>query len=168
MNDTGLKNPDQLVKLRKYENTLIISGQAFIAFGMWSVVKIFLQTLLPNAQRTILLDGHEGNPLYLFMVLTIEVILCGFDIVFRIYIGKTAIAIGRGNHRKSMHFYLFLTSLAFLIELASIYEYLFFEAPLVDWNDRIATGFVLFSSFLCTTDLIVSAWKVRKYRREVG
>ena len=88
-------NSPEEIKLRKYKNTLSITGMGVIIFGMWNFIKLLLYCFFKfDYIEEILEMKLEGGAKVVFIVfLTIFFIL---DIIFRTYIGKNAIKESRG------------------------------------------------------------------------
>ena len=95
------ENDTLQIQLRKNQDTLKIVGLGVMAFGAWSIVKSILYTtaqwssikeeiVVPEANETI------AKMVYLFMIAVILTV----EIAIRLYIGRSAIAEGRGERRR--------------------------------------------------------------------
>ena len=97
---------DDSVKLRKYENILTISGIGVIAFGLWSVIKAALYFIVQPLDIVSIMPTEEVQALGDLKVLMNGVVLgmilfvLMLDLLLRIYIGRSAIAVGRGRKKK--------------------------------------------------------------------
>lgn len=101
----------RLAKLRQYESILVISGYGVIAFGMWSIVRAaiyyFLNPLVvtdyikeADLAKIMNLGDEEGLQIItdnLQLIITVGILLLlGFDLLMRLYIGLSARKDGRG------------------------------------------------------------------------
>ncbi len=100
----------RLVKLRKYESVLVISGFGVIAFGMWSIIRAAIYYLLNPLDLTnylaeselaeIMAIGREGDAEFITdnlagIVTAFIFIGLMIDLMFRVYVGLSARRDGR-------------------------------------------------------------------------
>lgn len=92
-------------EIRRYRHTLVITGGAVILFGLWDIAKSILQLMFTQPlvklveQQT---DALEQGDLLPFLLFTIVILVIFFMISFsiRLCVGRTAIAVGKGETRR--------------------------------------------------------------------
>ena len=109
-------------KLYKHQTTLICSGLAVIAFGLWSIVRVSLLFYLQRSRILQLIMEGELELLTGQSTDTITAILFGvaigfliLDLLFRLYIGLSAIREGNGKRRRLAYVVLAIVYLVFLL-----------------------------------------------------
>ena len=108
------KNEPEQIKLRRYRDTLITGGMAIIGFGLWSVVKVLVETIrdfLPalknisienfspeEAQkiRTIIENNTLSN-----VLLGIIIVILAIEMIVLVYVGLSARAVGLQKKKKN-------------------------------------------------------------------
>ena len=156
------------IQLRKNQDTLKIVGLGVMAFGAWSIVKSILYTtaqwssikeeiVVPEANETI------AKMVYLFMIAVILTV----EIAIRLYIGRSAIAEGRGERRRPGY-----VVVAFLITAIGLtLTVTAFVVPGIRMElnlDLLASLFVEITSAVITLEMCWSAIRVRKLRRQLA
>lgn len=88
-------------QLLRQQNNLVISGIGVIMLGIWTVVRMVLYSLLHMEEFTALMP--ETVPRILFIAITYVVIavILAVILLVRFYIGRSAMAEGRGERRNS-------------------------------------------------------------------
>lgn len=141
-------------KIRKLRNKLICSGYAVIAFGVWSIVRIILLRLTGAPTLHDMLGQEQGPAVERFLYILLTAVL-SMDLLFRIYVGRSAIREGQGERHGL--FYLILTFLYTAVSLWSDLSYLsgafhggadsaMIAANIVDITTCIAMGEIIVSS----------------------
>lgn len=109
-NQVQVHNDPLQIKLRRCENILIITGAAVVVFSLWSITKAAFYLFLNSVDfiKEIggldqeLLDqmGAAGQDLANALIYVFVFLIMMLDLLFRFYIGRSAIAEGRGRIRK--------------------------------------------------------------------
>lgn len=169
--------------MRSHQNTLIIVGIGTVVFGLWSVVKYAGLMLM---RRSIILEefrkssdfvgiaqsGVSDNVVFNIMfgmVLTLLVM----DLLFRLYIGASAVAEGRGTRRRKNGIYIFLAFIMVLIGITTIVTSIASgfnshepETVAMFGNESSVTTVIIeATSTVMLMQMIHSARMVRKYNR---
>lgn len=151
------------VEIRRRRQTLYYSGRAFIIFGVWSVIKIFVGLYLDPidwvqlfGQLDVDISGVEQE-FNLILYLTMG-IFASIAILLRLYIGLSAIGEGKGK-KKRIFYVIFAVVYFFVILLSYI--------PSSDDADYLI-GSILTTVILDVTSLIslvaiiINSYKLRK------
>ena len=169
-------------EIRKHKDTLIIVGKGVVAFGLWSIIKSIAYSFLEKDEFFKFMNEAVGEIealepeigrlfVYAFSVIFFIIVysLLSCDIVFRIYVAKSAGAEAFGTLKKKRNTYLviagfmaFMSLLSILRVPFTIFKGEFEEAE--DIIDIIATTIVELTSFITLTELMVSAVKIRRLR----
>ena len=154
------------VNLRRYSNTLAVSGAGVIAFGLWSIVKTILLSVMHPEVVGIIPDDDSLLPrgVYIAMMISFLVLLLGIDIGFRIYVGVSARA--EGNGKKKHITYLVFAVILLILSMLSLWTDLIFN----DYDsilDFLAAILVEITSMAAVIELIYSAVRVRRLRRKL-
>ena len=151
-------------ELRRQQNTLVVISTGVIAFAMWSVLKTFLYCFFHQSELlNITPEMEEGAILISQIILYILVFLAlALDLIPRIYVARSAIAVGRG--RKKGKAYIVVSALMAAESVASILAEFFFmdSATFSNSLDTFASVLVDLTSLLMWIELIIAAMKVRK------
>ena len=166
--DRMQENDALQIQLRKNQDTLKIVGLGVIAFGAWSIVKSILYTtaqwssikeeiVVPEANETI------AKMVYIFMIAVTMVV----EIAVRLYIGRSAIAEGKGERRRPGY-----VVVAFLITGVGLtLTVTAFAVPgiRVELNPELLVSlFVEITSAVVTFEMCWSAVRVRRLRRQLA
>lgn len=154
-------------ELRKYENSLSVSGLVVILFGLWSVLKLGLRLvfstlgLMNTAEDTIVDPEIQKGFLYLAIAILAVLIL---ELGLRLYIGLTARAESRG--KKKTVVYLII---AVLLAAYSVYSLvaLIRSFAAVDFFESLVSVLVELSGLFALAELIFSAIKVKQIRKKM-
>lgn len=154
------------VKLRRFENLLVLSGSGVIIFGLWSCVKAVLGMIFKTDD---IVEAFGGDVFVRFLVIFIYIVIGIFlliDLGLRVFIGLSARREGLGK-KKSFVYVIF----AILLTIASSYstvdtiisEFQSTETLL----EMLVTVFVEITSLIVMIEMIVSAFVVKKLRKEL-
>ena len=156
------------VQLRKAQDTLKIAGQGVIAFGLWSTAKSVLYSMLQwdSIVEKTMMDAEHARTFAVVAYIVVMAIILGFEIMIRLYIGRSAVSESRGKRKNSAYIVLALTlstlSLTFLIIAALISEG---AASPVDYAKSIV---VEATSVFTSLELCTSAIRIRKLRKQMA
>ena len=170
-------------KLRQYEHILAISGVGVVAFGLWSVVKAVLYFILfPNeeVEEQILSEGFSSmedaglsDQHALIIIIIIVLVLMNLDFLLRLYVGKSAVADGRGTRKKRFVYVVWAMLIAAGLIFNMVSRWIMIgkgEASI--WSNLTDADSVSMiidaTSLLAVIELIVAAFMVRKLRRELS
>lgn len=154
-------------ELRKYENSLSVSGLVVILFGLWSVLKLGLRLvfstlgLMNPTEDTIVDPEIQKGFLYLAIAILAVLIL---ELGLRLYIGLTARAESRG--KKKTVVYLII---AVLLAAYSVYSLvaLIRSFAAVDFFESLVSVLVELSGLFALAELIFSSIKVKQIRKKM-
>ena len=161
-------------ELRKHQNALIIIGSGVIAFGAWSMIKLFVSFSLSREElRALAIEAfgtEEIDHFASFIFYAIMAIIPLSVFLMRLYMGLSARAEGRG--RKKGVSYLVLAVLFVVANTASIlFRFATFFASSHtgdDIVDMIASTVMDATSLITLAELLYSASRVRKLTAETA
>ena len=117
-------------KLRKYRDILYIVGTAFIIFGAWSLIQLFLYLTIRRDEMDLVAEasGFSGMIWLFYVILAAAVVI---DVVLHFYIGLSARSESKTGKRHRAYIVLtfipFITYLGgLLLTVLSISEYALF------------------------------------------
>lgn len=146
--------------VRRCRHILFYSGQAFIIFGIWSFVKVFLQIYLdPLDWSGMPIPEGISEELVILVYTILMVIFCLIDIPLRLYIGLSAMGEGKGK-KKSIRYLVF----AGVYMILTAYSYVWIltgEQDLLDWNMMLSI-FLDITNALILVEIMICSWKLRK------
>lgn len=92
-------------KLRKHRSRLKISGYAVIAFGLWSIIRIFLMRYFDPLSFEAMLGEETDIPreFYDEVVFIGLLVFLSVDLLYRFFVGRAAIREGNGKKRKIIY-----------------------------------------------------------------
>ena len=171
------------IKLRKYEHSMVVSGGGVIIFGVWSVVKAILFFIVsPAEQFQSIYSDEDAQELYdigfsntdasLFIFVAILIILI-VDLLLRFYVGRSAILVGRRMRKKEI-MYIVIAIFLGLVLFAGFFARILFAQDYIAgvkttaWSTGNVSSIVDLTSLLALIELIVSSFKVRRLRKELG
>ena len=115
------KNDPQQIKLRRNQNTLIIVGTGTIAFGVWSFVTTLGMTLITRPDN---ISGYMSamqsggveitdmsETAMFWTTVVISGILLIIDVSARLFVGFSAISVGRGTRHSRWYIVIALFSI---------------------------------------------------------
>ncbi len=152
-------------EIRRRCQILFYSGRAFILFGLWSTIKMFLWMYLKpfNWEEMFETAGVEQVDMDLMMKLMFYVLIIAFILgtCLRLYIGLSAIRESKGKKKKFTY-----------VIMAMIYMGMIFYTNIqlfngVDNNKAESLWMSLaldITNVIILTEMIINAWKLRKLR----
>lgn len=148
-------------KLRKHRSRLKISGYAVIAFGLWSIIRIFLMRYFDPLSFEAMLGEETDIPreFYDEVVFTGLLVFLAFDLLYRFFVGRAAIREGSGNRRKMLYVFF-----ALLYGLISVCGDIHYTVLLVSRDQRmveLAEILVDLSSCIAMFEISYSAVAIR-------
>ena len=170
-----IDNRPEQIAIRKAQNNLIVVGSGTILFGVWSGLKMFGSVLMlrnetvSDFKRVIDVD-YTGMPdsAVFGAILVIAFVLFAIDILFRLYIGRSAIAEGRGKKKSPVY----LLAAGIMITFSTLGIVKSLRAPdeitvIGALMPRVTiTSIVIeLTSTIMLTEMIVSAIRIRGLRR---
>ena len=173
-----INNDIDHILLRRSQNTLIVVGSGTILFSVWTVVKtlgsLFLlrDELVAFLRKTIDESGLAIPDQYIFYIeLAMVLIIMALFLVFRTFIGLSAVAEGRGFRRNNG--YLILAVLLIIFNVAVMAVNFFSvhsgEAPLALSNgNSLPAQIIELTSIIMLFELVFSAIRIRNVRKRVG
>lgn len=168
-------------KLRKYENTLVISGAAVVTFGLWSIVKAVLYFIMVSPEGLVkniksdelaqLQFGDLSENTVGYLLIAVILFLLVLDLLLRLYIGRSAVADGRHLRKKRITYVV----MAFLVAaglVSSLVTRFFRTEQDTIWVDSFETASVStivdLTSLLALIEMIIAAIMVRRLRKELA
>ena len=154
-------------KIRKQQSKLICSGLAVILFGVWSIVRTFLLRFIDTEHFIDFFDEYDMilDRFPLSFLFTIVVILMIIDLLFRIYIGASAINEGMGRAEKKIAY--IIVAVIYMIlsvssDITSIGSYFSGESDM----EVLLAAVIDMSIHLATLEIIISAIVNRRLKKK--
>ena len=176
-----INNSPEHIRLRRDRNTLRIVGAGTIAFGIWSLVKIFsvlfirrneiITAVYEDAQEKGL-DVTEISPSLLFkMMLIMAMTMLIFDIASRLIVGLSAIYEGNG---RNMRFpYVILTCIMMLINISNIITLLTgtqedagILTEVFNNDSMLSSVLIELTSFIMLLEMTIASVRIRRFNRQ--
>ena len=176
-----INNSPEHIRLRRDRNTLRIVGAGTIAFGIWSLVKVFtvlfirrneiITAVYENAQENGL-DVTEINRSLLFkMMLIMAMTMLIFDIAARLFVGFSAISEGNG---RNMRFpYVILTCIMMLINISNIITLLTgtqedagILTEVFNNDSMLSSVLIELTSFIMLLEMTIASVRIRRFTRQ--
>ena len=156
------------IQLRKNQDTLKIVGLGVMVFGVWSIVKTILYTTAQWSSITEEIVVPEANATLAKMVYLVMIaVTMAVEIAVRLYIGRSAIAEGRGERRRPG--YVIVALLITVVGLTLTVTAFAVPGIRVELNpELLASLFVEITSAVITFEMCWSAVRVRKLRRQLA
>ncbi len=161
--------------LRRNENTLVIVGTGVILYGLWSVVKtlfLALQELHRQSMDSSVLAMMQpfspeiAKTVFFLLGVLLLVILLAADILLRLYVGLSARAEGFGRKKKGYGYLVIAALMAVASVTTLVAAVISIPSSLDTIEDKIVTIIVELTSCITMTEMIISALKVKKLRKE--
>ena len=156
------------LELRRKQVSLVTLGTGVILFGAWSA----LRTVLYIWTGPPLEIDQNASPSMLLLVKVIAFLIIGLILLagfsFRLYIGRSARREGMEGVQKNAYLYLsaFLLLFNFFISMSSLYFAFTRGLTGHTWLDFTVTSLVDLTSTFLLGDLLVTARRLRKLRRQ--
>lgn len=158
-------------KLRKYRNTLVVSGTGVVLFGAWSIVKTLMYFTMAPVFAQALMEFSMDDGVTEALVLKIFWFLIGFVLVIelsvRAYIGLSAVAEGKGKKKGYVYVllavWLWIQQLVFLVQGLATAQYV--TDSLLD---TAVTLIVDLTSMYTMMEMIVSSVRVKWHRKALS
>ncbi len=160
------ENPERIL-LRKYQNTLSISGIAVIAFGVWSVLKMLIFFSINRDLFTSEIAASSDNEeLPLYAVVIALIIFIALYIFLHLYIGLTARSEARGKKRG--YFYLILTSVYLVISYISYINTASASSAGDNLDTILSSGIVDLTVIYVFFEVIINSLRVKKLKKKLS
>ncbi len=150
------------LRLRKTQSDLAVMGIGVIAFGVWSVIKSVLYVALNTESALASLEGNKYLILAFWLILGAALAI---DLAFRLYVGRSAIAEGKG--RKKKNGYILLALLMSVLSFAALAAGLLSQGSSTDTDSVGATLLVELTSDVLLLGVVVSAIRVKRLSRKL-
>ena len=160
MNSSDNKEHRKQILLRKHRDTLYISGNGIMVFGVWSLIQLFLYFVMRQEEIKALADPSNGITVeMIYIMMSVFVFI---DIVFRIIIGLSARAVSKGR-KKSISYII----LCMLIIIAYFVILVF---TILNYSDYSPLSYVMniivtITSLFIHLQLVIAGLSVRKLTR---
>ena len=151
----------KVIKMRRYQNLLTVSGLGVIIFGLWTVLKTILLLFLQEDMVDDLPDGLFYRVLFFTLIGGVLLI----DFLIRLFVGLSARAEGFG--KKKGYGYIVVAILIAIASLASL-VLIFFDTADRSILELIVSFIVEATSMIATVELLVAAFTVKKLKKELG
>ena len=152
-------------KIRKHQDILRCSGYAVILFGAWSIIRMVMLRIIDPLELDSLLavaDAESDMDLETIAFVSLLVLLA-LDLLFRLYVGRSAIKEGRGGEKR-----LFYVLLAGGYAAVSVWSDLFYLVDCLFGDSSIwMLGPVIVDISTCGAliEIVISSLCLRKLRR---
>lgn len=179
-----LHNTERDINIRRDQNTLIIVGIGTMVFAVWTVIKYAGIMLM---RRGIILEEFRKSPEFVegfenleisdtlifnimfIMVMTVLVL----DLIFRIYVGASAVAEGRGIRKRKNGFYIFIAVIMIIFGIVTIITTIVStikskgteEFRMFGDESPITAAIIEATSAIMLMQMVYSAHRIRKYKR---
>ena len=176
-----INNSPEHIRLRRDRNTLRIVGAGTIAFGIWSLVKVFsvlfirrheiISTMYEDAQEKGV-DMTEISPSLLFkMMLIMAMTMLIFDIASRLIVGLSAIYEGNG---RNMRFpYVILTCIMMIVNISNIITLLTgtqedagILTEVFNNDSMLSSVLIELTSFIMLLEMTIASVRIRRFNRQ--
>ena len=149
-------------RIRRLQDTLIITGTAFIAFGAWTFVKTVLMMLLLDEEtvHTMLQVNADIAMKYIFIAVAIA---SAIDIAVRAYVGLSARAEGHGKHKRVI--YLIVGAILAISNAANLVLIIGGSSTSPTFFDTIMTAIIEATSFLTLVLIVFCSARLRQLRK---
>lgn len=155
----------QQARIRRLQDTLIIAGDAVVAFSAWGLLKAALFFILTDSATIDELFGSVEEQLMVFVVIVL-VVMVGIDLALRLFIGLSARSEGRGKKKRPI--YLVVASLAALANFASAIMAALGMAYTLSAFDTVVTIAVELTSFAALATVVYCSVRLRGLNKATG
>ena len=176
-----INNSPEHIRLRRDRNTLRIVGAGTIAFGIWSLVKVFtvlfirrneiITAVYENAQENGL-DVTEINRSLLFkMMLIMAMTMLIFDIAARLLVGFSAIY--EGNGRNMIFPYVVIACIIMITNISNIITLLTgtqedagILTEVFNNDSMLSSVLIELTSFIMLLEMTIASVRIRRFTRQ--
>ena len=162
----------ELIKLRKYQDNLVIGGTAVIAFGLWSLIRLILFFVINKGMLRQFLEDFSLLEDDMATVKIITVLIFMLVVVgLYIYVGLSARADGKEQGNKKRYGYRILIV---LLVLSNLLEGVGTAADSINtgdteaWDTMLSSGLVDLTVFILLIHLFVSSIRVGKLKKALA
>lgn len=172
-----INNEPEQIKIRRAQNNLIVVGSGTILFSLWTlfrmVASLFLlkkETLDSFKELPSVKEQPASDGLIFAVLVAVVLVVVGVVILVRIYVGRAAIAEGRGHKRSSL--YLVLAALMIFgcfYSIISVFVPSAGDAVLggaFAQHNSVSSIIIELTSAVMLFEMIVSAHTIRKIRNK--
>ena len=153
--------------LRRFSDHLVSIGTGVAAFGIWGVLRIFMNIVIDRKRFLERLDVPLDNTLLQIVVYFIVFAACIFFLAVHLYIGLSACADGMGRRKSPV--YLIVTGLFIISQCQMIVrEILEFQTEFDNLMDGIVTIFIDITVLVTLAELMIAAIHVRLLTRQLA
>lgn len=178
------RNDPNRIRLRKYENTLTVSGVAVIAFGLWSIIKSGLYFITGNVDVLSAFETESdvqgleeiigtGGAHVVADTIFLGVLFAflSVDVLIRVYVGRSAVLDGRRVKRGNV-LYVILACIL-IVPLASEFITGFIPqenqaASVSDLDTVLASRLLDATSLAALLEMVFASIQVRHLRKKLG
>ena len=158
---------ESLVKIRKYNRNVEISGGAMIMFGVWTVIRIMLSFLMKTDEVTSSIDLTAVDKKTYFLIgLVASFFVFIIVMVFHLSIGMGAIRYARGRSKRK--WFLFLSLVVMLGTLITMPSYLVMLDSDSDIDTTIASIIVDLTMIFIQIDMISSVVRLEILKKKAA
>lgn len=152
-------------ELRKYEDDLYVSGMGLIVMGLWGVVKATLG-IFWGAESTVSFEADSAlsKAVLIIIMVIIVAVMSALILYYHFYIGLNAIRASKGQPYKKG--YMAGTCIMLLLNLISLFYYKDKFTDMKNIDTTIASLLVDMTTAYVCLSVIITTYKVRKYRKE--
>ena len=159
---------ETLALIRKYNNNIEMSGLGVIAFGIWEVLKFFINIVAGTDDINDYYMLVDDVPTPVVKVLVVIFLMCfyGGILFLHVYRGFSAIRFARARSNKKT-FLIWLCLLA-IYSICSLAVYIG-TGNIREWDDGdVITIFVELSFMNIIFDIIYSFYRIKKIQKKEG
>ena len=164
MMENSAANSRLQLQLRKNQSDLAAIGLGVIAYGVWSVIKTVLYTA---RDRGSVLAPIEGDKTQLLIFWAALGVMLAVELALRLYVGRCAIAEGRG--RKSRKAYIVLALLMAISSFAMLALLVYAQVRLNVYTgieNEVVAVIVELTSDVLLAELAIAALRVKHLRKK--
>jgi len=154
------------IKLRRYQNMLIISGTGTIVFGIWSILKTIINYSADIGSLIHLFDDVEADGLFKVLAYVLFALIVLTDLGLRLIIGLSARSEGLGRKRR----YAYIVLAVILAVISAILFIVLLVRFVLAGNiiNTVVSMFVEGTSLFALIELIISAVMVKTLTKKAG
>ena len=159
--------------LRRYENTLVMTGAGTVMLGVWSALKAVADVLLRSDVWSEIRREMGGEHVLLTQALFLFFILIAVILVMTPYVlvGRAAVAEGKGKRKAKGNLYLVIAVLMVLISVLSVVSDIRMMSELTpEMFGEVVEGlvriFIEATSLILLLEMIVAGFKVKAFRKQ--